>query len=58
MDDQSRRDEHLSGNGRHAASETNDAVQRDERAELPQRRDRTARSPLTQREREERWPIG
>ena len=55
MDEQTRRNENAAGDGRHASSEK----QREERDDASSQRDRSAdRSPLTKREREERWPIG
>lgn len=64
MDDQSRRNDNASGNGRHASSE-NERGEREERNERGERgegsrqHERSAdRSPLTKREREEQWPIG
>jgi len=55
MDEQTRRNENAPGNGRHASSDK----EREERDDGSRQRERSAdRSPLTKREREERWPIG
>jgi len=55
MDEQTRRNENTAGNGRHASSEN----EREQRDDVSRQRERPAdRSPLTKREREERWPIG
>lgn len=54
MDDVTRRDERQDEERQHATA-TEDREQQDE---LSERRKQYQRPPLTQREREDRWPIG